>query len=73
MSLESRVAFGKRLRGLMDARGLNAKSICWVMGIDQSKASMVRTWLNGERTPSYDNLLLLRRALKCEWEELFGE
>lgn len=73
MSLESRVAFGKRLRGLMDTRGLNAKSICWVMGIDQSKSVMVRTWLNGKCTPSYDNLILLHRALKCEWEELFGE
>ena len=43
------------------------------MGLDSSKAVLVRTWLNGKCTPSYDSLILLHRALKCEWEELFGE
>lgn len=73
MSDEARAAFGKRLSSLMRARGLTAKSICWVMGLDSSKAVLVRTWLNGKCTPSYDSLILLHRALKCEWEELFGE
>lgn len=70
---EIRAAFGRRLRVLMGDRGLNARSLCWLMGYEDNRTSMVYFWLNGERMPSCENLILLRRALKCDWKELFGE
>lgn len=57
----------------MDARGLNAKSLCWAMGLDTNRRQMVDAWLRGERYPNYESLKALQRALRCEWEELMDE
>lgn len=73
MSDDIRVGFSRRLRALMSARGLNAKSLLWMMGETSEKSQKVYSWLSGERTPSFENLILLHRALRCSWDELMGE
>ena len=73
MGDKDRTGFAKRLRALMDARGLNAKSLCWAMGLDTNRRQMIDAWLRGERYPNYESLKALQRALRCEWEELMDE
>lgn len=73
MSDDIRAGFSRRLRALMSARGLNAKSLLWMMGETSEKSQKVYSWLSGERTPSFENLILLHRALRCSWDELMGE
>lgn len=68
-----RADFARRLRWLMDARGLNAKSLLWAMDETPEKTTKVYAWLSGERVPSYEGLLKLHRALRCSWRELMGE
>lgn len=70
---ETRKAFARRLRSLMAVRGLSAKSLLWVMGETPEKVQKVYAWLSGDRLPSFEMLLSLHRALRCEWKELMGE
>ena len=69
---DHRADFASRLRLLMDVRGLNAKSLLWMMG-GASYTSKIHTWLRGERLPSVESLYSLKRALRCTWEELLGD
>lgn len=73
MSEDYRAGFARRLRWLMDARGLNVKSLLWAMGETPEKAAKVNVWLRGERLPSFVALIKLHRALRCSWRELMGE
>lgn len=70
---EIRAEFARRLRMLMDARGLNAKSLLWAMDDTPENTTKVYGWLSGDRTPSYESLLKLHRVLRCSWRELMGE
>ena len=65
--------FSRRLRRLMDRRGLSVKALCWAMGETSDKIKKYYGWLRGERTPSFDSLLKLHRVLGCTWEDLMGE
>lgn len=69
---DHRIDFALRLRRLMDVRGLNAKSLLWMMG-DSGSTTKVRSWLTGKRLPSCESLYSLKRALRCSWEELLGD
>lgn len=69
---DHRTDFAARLRRLMDVRGLNAKSLLWMMG-DTGSTSKIHSWLIGERLPSCESLYALKRALRCTWEELLGD
>ena len=70
---EVRRAFARRLRVLMKARGLSVKSLLWMMGEGEDKAQKVYSWMNGERLPSFEGLLALQAALRCDWKELMGK
>ena len=73
MSAEERVAFARRLRHLMSARGLTPKALCWAMGLTPDKTDRIRRWMNAASAPSYASLRALHSALGCTWEELMGE
>ena len=69
---DHRTDFAMRLRRLMDVRGLNAKSLLWMMGGVGSTAK-IYSWLIGERLPSCESLYALKAALRCTWDELLGD
>lgn len=72
MHNDHRTDFAMRLRRLMDARGLNAKSLLWMMN-DSGSMTKVYSWLMGERLPSCESLYALKAALRCTWDELLGD
>lgn len=72
MTYDHRQDFARRLRRLMDVRGLNVKSLLWMMD-DSGSPQKVYTWLNGESLPSCESLYALKAALRCTWDELLGE
>ena len=72
MWADHRTDFARRLRRLMDQRGLTPKSLLWAME-DESSTTKALRWLNGERLPSCESLYALKRALRCTWEELMGD
>ena len=69
---DHRTDFAMRLRRLMDVRGLNAKSLLWMMN-DGGSTTKVYSWLIGERLPSCESLYALKAALRCTWDELLGD
>ena len=72
MHNDHRTDFATRLRRLMDVRGLNAKSLLWMMN-DSGSTTKVYSWLIGERLPSCESLYALKAALRCTWDELLGD
>lgn len=72
MRVDHRREFSARLRRLMAERGLNPKSLLWMMG-EYGKEAKVKAWRDGLFLPSCESLYALKRALGCTWEELLGE
>lgn len=70
--MDHREDFSRRLRWLMERRGLTPKSLLWLMGDSTGSAAKVYSWVRGKRLPSLESLYLLRSALKCSWGELLG-
>lgn len=60
-------AFGRRLAGVLDARGLNKYDVAERAGV--SRSSMI-SYLNGSRRPSRETAERLRAVLGCSEEEL---
>ena len=67
---EERVAFGSRIRGIMEARGINQRQLSRESGITEATVSRI---LGGWREPSYSTLHKLKRALGCTWTELMDD
>lgn len=72
MQRDHKTAFSRRLRYLMERRGLSAKSLLWLMNDQTGSAAKIYVWMNGKRLPSLESVYALRKALKCSWEELLG-
>lgn len=67
---EQLLALAKRLRGLREARGLTQEDLAERCGLSASFASLLE---RGERSPSYETLLLIASALGVSVSELFVE
>lgn len=66
----ARDSFGSRLRRLLRERGMSQSDLA--RATDTSVASVSR-WCTHERTPRYAQLVAVREALGCTWDELMGE
>jgi len=67
---ESLEALGRRVRGLREALRLTQEEFARRCGISVSFASLLE---RGERSPSYDTLLTIARALEVPVADLFRE
>lgn len=62
--------FPRRLRRLMDSRGLaTAADLALFAGVSVTAA---RSWLKGECMPKLATLRSLKRRFRCPWEDLLG-
>lgn len=73
MPIDHRIDFSRRLRRLMEQRGLSVKALLWAMNDVNNNTSKVNAWLIGERLPACESLYALKSALRCTWEELLGD
>jgi transcriptional regulator with XRE-family HTH domain len=67
---DSLAALGRRVRGLREALRLTQEAFARRCGISVSFASLLE---RGERSPSYETLLTIARALEVPVAELFRE
>lgn len=67
---ESLAALGRRVRGLREALRLTQEEFARRCGISVSFASLLE---RGERSPSYDTLITIARALEVPVADLFRE
>lgn len=61
--------FGERLRRLLRERGMSQSDLA--RATDTSVATVSR-WCTHERTPRYAQLVAVREALGCSWDDLMG-
>lgn len=59
---------GKKIRKLMDLRGLNVVAIREACGLESTQA--IYKWLRGDSMPSIDNLVVLRSALDVSIDDI---
>lgn len=57
-----------KLRVLLDRKGITARDLAGLIGMDESTVSL---WLSGERTPRVKNLQKVAIALDVEMAELW--
>jgi transcriptional regulator with XRE-family HTH domain len=67
---ESLAALGRRVRGLREALHLTQEAFAKRCGISVSFASLLE---RGERSPSYDTLIAIARALEVPVADLFRD
>ena len=61
--------FALRLRGLMAKRKLRQVDLARGIGVSQRT---IWLYCNGLRMPNVRNARLLKRFLRCDWEDLLG-
>ena len=66
----SKVETGRKLRRLMNWRGVTVKEIQEEMGLESPQA--IYKWLNGRALPSTENLLILSRLLNISMEDVLA-
>ena len=64
------MVFCDRLRDLMARSGVTQADLARRMGVSRS---CVNNWYWGINEPSIESLRVIRRILRCSWEELMGE
>ncbi len=67
---QSLAALGRRVRGLREGKGFTQEEFARRCGISVSFASLLE---RGERSPSYETLMTVARALEVPVAELFRE
>lgn len=72
--MEPKGTFARRLRRLMDERGLTQAELGRRMYANDpyvnNRTRAINSWLRERTEPTYQSLRLLRDALGCTWEEL---
>ncbi len=64
------MTFGERLKALREKRGWTQKKLAQLSGLTQDWVCRFET---GERLPSFERLVGLRKALGVSWNMLLGK